>query len=99
MELAVQRRTPGWYNERPRGLPARRAARLIDALAGFTLGLGVREPPRRRDAARSKSGSPPTSPSSTATCSTAGAGTLVDARVVGTFVEGAPVYEDAALDG
>jgi predicted amidohydrolase YtcJ len=28
-----------------------------------------------------------------------GAGAIGDARVVGTFVEGAPVYEDPALDG
>ena len=44
---------------------------LIDALAGFTDGVRLREPPRRRDRDASRSASSPISRSSTATCSTA----------------------------
>ena len=96
MEVAVERHGAGYVRAATARsfLPDERLD-LIDALAAFTIGLGVREPPGRATPARSRSASSPTWPCSTATCSTAGAGAIGDARVVGTFVEGVAVYEDA----
>ena len=98
MELAVQRRTPGWYNEnREVFLPDERLE-LIDALAGFTSGsayvnhldhmTGSLEVGKAADFAVLDRDLFDPIP-----------GTLIDARVVGTFVEGAPVFEDPALGG
>ena len=71
---------------------------LIDALAAFTAGSAYVNHLDARPA-RSRSASWPTWRSSTATCSTGAPAPIGEARVLGTFVDGVPVYEDPALDG
>jgi predicted amidohydrolase YtcJ len=98
MEIAVQRRAPGWYaGDRGVFLPDERLE-LIDALAAFTSGsayvnhlddmTGTLEVGKYADIAVIDRD-----------LFDRGAGSLLEARVVGTFVEGVAVFEDAALDG
>ncbi len=96
MELAVER---VWYEHRGEGdvfLPDERLE-LVDALAAFTAGsayvnhldeTGTLEVGKLADLAVLDRD-----------LFDRGAGAIGESRVVGTFVEGVPVYEDAALDG
>ena len=76
-------------------VPARRADRPGRRARGVHGGLGLGQPPRRTRPARSRSARRPTSPSSIATCSTAARAPIGEARVVGTFIDGVAVFEDA----
>jgi predicted amidohydrolase YtcJ len=97
MELAVERRHRRPDFKREVFLPEERLE-LIDALAAFTNGsayvnhldaeTGTLEVGKLADLAVLDRD-----------LFDRGAGAIGDARVVGTFVEGAPVFEDAALDG
>lgn len=98
MNIAVERRSPTWLvGEREVFLPEERIE-LIDALAGFTAGsayvnhlddvTGTLEVGKFADLAVLDRD-----------LFDRGAGAIGDVRVIGTFVEGASVYEDAALDG
>jgi hypothetical protein len=98
MHLAVERQTPARYaGERDVFLPEERLD-LIDALAAFTSGsayvnhldrqTGTLEVGKLADLAVIDRD-----------LFDRGAGTVFEARVVGTFVEGVAVYEDPALDG
>ena len=98
MHIAVERRGPAWYaGERDVFLPEERLD-LIDALAGFTTGsawvnhldreTGTLEVGKAADLAVLDRD-----------LFDRASGPIMDARVVGTFIDGVAVYEDAALDG
>ena len=98
MHLAIERQTPARYaGERDVFLPEERLD-LIDALAAFTSGsayvnhldreTGTLEVGKLADLAVIDRDLFDRS-----------AGTVFDARVVGTFIEGVAVYEEPALDG
>ena len=98
MHMAVERLAPAWYaGEREVFLPEERLD-LIDALAGFTTGsawvnhldreTGTLEVGKAADLAVLDRD-----------LFDRGAGRIMDARVVGTFIDGVAVYEDSALDG
>ncbi len=98
MHLAVERQAPGWYaGDRGVLLPEERLD-LVDALAGFTSGsayvnhldgeTGTLEVGKLADLAVIDRD-----------LFDREAGAILEARVVGTFVEGVPVFEDPALDG
>jgi hypothetical protein len=98
MEIAVRRLAPDRYaGDREVFLPDERLD-LIDALAGFTTGsayvnhldhvTGTLEVGKHADFAVLDRD-----------LFDRGAGAIGEARVVGTFVEGAPVYEHPSLDG
>jgi predicted amidohydrolase YtcJ len=97
MHIAVERKAPVEYaGDRPVFLPDERLD-LIDALAAFTNGsayvnhlddeTGTLEVGKLADLAVLDRD-----------LFDRGAGPIMDARVVGTFVGGVPVFEDAALD-
>ncbi len=97
MEVAVNRTTDAYGGNYPVFLPEQRID-LMDALAGFTAGtawvnhleheLGSIEVGKTGDFTVIDRD-----------LFDRGAGQIHDARVVGTFIDGNPVYEDAALDG
>jgi predicted amidohydrolase YtcJ len=97
MEIAVERRYRGMVPDREVLLPDQRIE-LIDALAAFTAGsayvnhldteTGTLEVGKAADLAVLDRD-----------LFDRGAGAIGEARVVATFVEGVPVYEEAALDG
>ncbi len=98
MAIAVERQTPAWFSGyREVFLPDERID-LIDALAGFTSGsayvnhldsdTGTLEVGKLADLAVLDRD-----------LFDRVAGPIMEARVVGTFVEGTPVFEDPALDG
>jgi predicted amidohydrolase YtcJ len=97
MEIAVERRYPAPFADRGVFLPEERLD-LVDALAAFTSGsayvnhlddeTGTLEVGKLADYTVLDRD-----------LFDRGAGTIGEARVIGTFVEGAVVYEDAALDG
>ncbi|HET9083264.1 MAG TPA: amidohydrolase [Candidatus Limnocylindrales bacterium] len=98
MHLAVERQNASWYaGDRPVFIPEERLD-LIDALAGFTNGsayvnhldadTGTLEVGKLADLAVLDRD-----------LFDRGGGPISDARVVGTFVGGQPVFEDPALDG
>ncbi len=98
MHLAVERQAPSWYaGHRDVFLPEERIE-LVDALAAFTSGsayvnhldgdTGTLEVGKLADLAVLDRD-----------LFDRAAGAIVDARVVGTFIEGVPVFEDPALDG
>ncbi|HEY7701145.1 MAG TPA: amidohydrolase [Candidatus Limnocylindrales bacterium] len=98
MHLAVERRPPAFYGgELPVFLPEERLE-LIDALAGFTVGsayvnhldteTGSLEVGKLADLAVLDRD-----------LFDRGSGAIGDAHVIGTFVEGVPVFEDAAALG
>jgi predicted amidohydrolase YtcJ len=98
MHLAVERLAPAWYaGEHDVFLPEERLD-LIDALAGFTVGsayvnhldheTGTLEVGKAADLAILDRD-----------LFDRGAGRIMDARVLGTFIEGVPVFEDPDLGG
>ncbi len=98
MEIAVRRQAPAWFGgERDVFLPEERLE-LVDALAAFTAGsayvnhldhvTGTLEVGKYADLAVLDRD-----------LFDRGAGPIMDAHVVGTFVEGAAVYEEPALGG
>jgi predicted amidohydrolase YtcJ len=98
MHLAVERQTPARYaGERDVFLPEERLD-LIDALAAFTSGsayvnhldgeTGTIEVGKLADLAVIDRD-----------LFDRAVGTVFEARVVGTFIEGVPVYEDPELEG
>jgi predicted amidohydrolase YtcJ len=98
MHLAIERQTPARYaGERDVFLPDERLD-LIDALAAFTIGSAYVNH-LERETGTLEVGKLADLAVIDRDLFDRGAGTVFDARVVGTFVEGVPVYEDAALDG
>jgi predicted amidohydrolase YtcJ len=96
IDVAVERRYAEWFDRREVFLPDERLE-LVDALAAFTSGsayvnhldeTGTIDVGKLADLAVLDRD-----------LFDRGAGAINEARVVGTFVEGQPVYEDAALDG
>ncbi len=97
IEIAVERRFRDDFGDRGVFLPEERLE-LIDALAAFTAGsayvnhldevTGTLEVAKHADLAVLDRD-----------LFDRGAGAIGEARVVGTFVEGVAVFEDAALDG
>jgi hypothetical protein len=98
MHMAVERLAPAWYaGEREVFLPEERLD-LIDALAGFTTGsawvnhldreTGTLEVGKAADLAVLDRD-----------LFDRASGRIMDARVVGTFIDGVAVYEDPALGG
>ena len=99
MEVAVTRIDDEERGAQP-AVPARRAARRsMDALAGFTNGHGLGQPPRGRGRVDRGRARRRTWSSSIATCSTAAPAPIGEARVVATFIDGVAVHEAPALEG
>ena len=98
MHIAVERLAPDWFASGHEVFLPDERLELIDALAGFTNGsayvnhldreTGTLEVGKAADLAVLDRD-----------LFDRGAGRIMDARVVGTFVEGVPVFEDADLGG
>jgi predicted amidohydrolase YtcJ len=98
MAIAVERRTPHWYSGYSEVFLPDERLELIDALAAFTSGsayvnhldaeTGTLEVGKFADLAVLDRD-----------LFDRGLGPIYDAKVVGTFVEGVPVFEDPALGG
>ncbi len=98
MHLAIERQTPARYaGERDVFLPDERLD-LIDALAAFTIGSAYVNH-LERETGTLEVGKLADLAIIDRDLFDRGAGTVFDARVVGTFIEGVPVHEDPALDG
>ncbi len=98
MHLAVERLTPAWYaGEREVFLPDERLD-LVDALAGFTTGSAWVNH-LERDTGSLEVGKAADLVVLDRDLFDRGAGRILDARVVGTFIDGVAVVEDPALDG
>ncbi len=97
MHIAVERQAPGWYaGDRDVLLPEERID-LIDALAAFTSGSAYVN--HLDDTGSLEVGKLADLAILDRDLFDRAAGAIVEAKVVGTFVEGVPVYETADLGG
>jgi predicted amidohydrolase YtcJ len=96
IDVAVERRYPEWFDRREVFLPDERLE-LVDALAAFTSGSAYVN--HLDDTGTIEVGKLADLTILDRDLFDRGAGAINEATVVGTFVEGQPVYEDAAIDG
>jgi predicted amidohydrolase YtcJ len=97
MEVAVNRTTDAYGGNYPVFLPDQRID-LMDALAGFTAGTAWVNH-LERELGSIEVGKTGDFTVIDRDLFDRGAGQIHDAKVVGTFIDGNPVYEDPALDG
>ncbi len=97
MEIAVNRRTPDWYTPDPEVFLPEERIELVDALAAFTAGSAYVN--HLDDTGTLEVGKLADLTVLDRDLFDRGAGRIWEAQVVGTFVDGVPVFEAPGLEG